>query len=84
MLGKISFIIFILVLLIFFLLTLAITYHLKRYGLSGGKKKSLVSLFLTISLIFFILNLIIFSKIPWKEISENVSGVFQETFKNQL
>lgn len=75
--GYIALAFFIIILLIYFLFTVSIVYHFKRYNISSRTTKKTMAVFLTVSVIFFIMNLILYSRIPWAEISQNIGQIFK-------
>lgn len=80
MLGSFAIILFILLQALLFLFTVSVVYHFRRYGLSSSQKKKFLSVFLVISLLFFSVNFIIFSQIPWQKISERLSQAMGNIF----
>jgi hypothetical protein len=77
MIGYLALLFLIIILVIYFAVTVAVVYHFKHYNLSGKFTKKAMTIFLTVSLVFFILNIVSFAWIPWKEISQNISESFQ-------
>ncbi len=70
MLQVVALIFFILILLFYFLITAAIIYHFKEYNLSPTVTRKMMSVFLGVSFVFFALNFIFFSRIPWQQITQ--------------
>jgi len=78
MLGSFAIISWIIILIVYFILTVSIFYHFKKYAMSGSQRRAFLGAFTIISLILFITNLIIYSQIPWNEISDIISTGVRE------
>lgn len=70
----------IVVLVVYFLLTWSVVFHLKSYDLSPRVTRTILSVFLIVVLILFILNIIFYARIPWNNISQNIGNFFQNKF----
>ena len=70
MIGNFALILWLLTLIVYFIFTVAIFYHFKKYTISSGQRRTFLSVFSIVSLVLFIANFIIFSQIDWNKISE--------------
>jgi len=73
MLGYFALILWFLILIVYFVFTASIFYHFKKYSTSPARRRTFLGIFSIASLALFISNLVFFSRIPWKEISETLS-----------
>ena len=80
MLGPFALIFFLITIIIYFALTIAIVYHFKKYSISPRAAGSFMGIFLLVSLIFFILDFVFFARIPWQEVSQSIGNLFKDKF----
>ncbi len=65
------FLLLIIPLLIYIILATALTFHLKKYGLSGDATKRMSKVFIAVSIILIILTIFMFFSIDWEEFEIN-------------
>ena len=70
MLQLFSLVILILALVTFCILSVVIVYHLWKYSFRKQKAEILIAIYTAVSIILFVLSIIAYSQISWKEIDQ--------------
>ena len=74
----IAFIIFLIILFIFFVGSIVLVYHFRRFRLSWEHYRTLLAVFVIISLLFIILEFSIFALIDWQSMRASIENNFQD------
>ena len=74
----VAFVIFLIILFIFFVGSIVLIYHFRRFRLSWEHHRTLLAVFVIISLLFIILEFSIFTSIDWQSMRASIENNFQD------
>lgn len=76
--ATVAFIIFLIILFIFFIGSIVLIYHFRRFRLSWEHHRTLLAVFIIISLLFAVIEFSIFFSIDWQSMRASIENNFQD------